>query len=127
MDIKTAGIAAMYSVPSSLSDRRRHGSSLWPTGRLDLPRFLVCTLIVSYPQPTSGIWHDPRSIVHVEMGIGGFIVTVFVLGFFMSLSRRPSTKHPVYYPKNVGAVGGLVGMIGGLGGFLPIVFGLLND
>ena len=38
-------------------------------------------------------------------------------------------KHiPVYYPGNVGAVGGLVGMIGGLGGFvLPLLFGMLND
>jgi NNP family nitrate/nitrite transporter-like MFS transporter len=54
---------------------------------------------------------------------------VFVLGFFMSLGKAAVYKHiPVYYPENVGAVGGLVGMIGGLGGFiLPIVFGLLND
>jgi NNP family nitrate/nitrite transporter-like MFS transporter len=38
-------------------------------------------------------------------------------------------KHiPVYYPNNVGAVGGLVGMIGGLGGFvLPIAFGAVID
>ncbi|HHB83534.1 MAG TPA: MFS transporter, partial [Devosia sp.] len=38
-------------------------------------------------------------------------------------------KHiPVYFPENVGAVGGLVGMIGGLGGFvLPISFGILLD
>jgi NNP family nitrate/nitrite transporter-like MFS transporter len=38
-------------------------------------------------------------------------------------------KHiPVYYPDDIGAVGGLVGMIGGLGGFvLPIAFGTMND
>jgi NNP family nitrate/nitrite transporter-like MFS transporter len=52
-----------------------------------------------------------------------------VLGFFMALGKAAVYKHiPVYYPKNVGAVGGLVGMIGGLGGFvLPIAFGALND
>jgi NNP family nitrate/nitrite transporter-like MFS transporter len=52
-----------------------------------------------------------------------------VLGFFMSLGKAAVYKHiPVYYPNNVGAVGGLVGMIGGLGGFvLPIAFGVLND
>jgi NNP family nitrate/nitrite transporter-like MFS transporter len=52
-----------------------------------------------------------------------------VLGFFMSLGKAAVFKHiPVYYPNNVGAVGGLVGMIGGLGGFvLPIAFGVLND
>jgi NNP family nitrate/nitrite transporter-like MFS transporter len=38
-------------------------------------------------------------------------------------------KHiPVYYPDNVGSVGGLVGMTGGLGGFvLPIAFGAMAD
>ena len=47
----------------------------------------------------------------------------------MALGKAAVYKHiPVYYPKNVGAVGGLVGMIGGLGGFvLPIAFGALND
>ena len=47
----------------------------------------------------------------------------------MSLGKAAVYKHiPVYYPQNVGAVGGLVGMIGGLGGFiLPIAFGALND
>ena len=54
---------------------------------------------------------------------------IFVLGFFMSLGKAAVYKHiPVYYPENVGAVGGLVGMIGGLGGFiLPLLFGVLND
>lgn len=34
----------------------------------------------------------------------------------------------IRYPKNVGAVGGRVGMIGGLGGFvLPIAFGALSE
>ena len=47
----------------------------------------------------------------------------------MSLGKAAVYKHiPVYYPDNVGAVGGVVGMIGGLGGFiLPICFGVMND
>ncbi len=47
----------------------------------------------------------------------------------MSLGKAAVYKHiPVYYPDNVGAVGGIVGLIGGLGGFiLPISFGALND
>ena len=70
-----------------------------------------------------------RSRFHLEMGVVPFTVIVFVLGFFMALGKAAVYKHiPVYYPKNVGAVGGLVGMIGGLGGFvLPIAFGALND
>src|SRR3569833_2385497 len=65
----------------------------------------------------------------MEMGVVPFTVTVFVLGCFMALGKAAVYKHiPVYYPKNVGSVGGLVGMIGGLGGFvLPLAFGALND
>src|SRR3546814_7680370 len=63
------------------------------------------------------------------MGLIPFVLTTFVLGFFMSLGKAAVYKHiPVYYPDNVGAVGGLVGLIGGLGGFvLPIAFGVMND
>src|SRR3546814_3609405 len=63
------------------------------------------------------------------MGLVPFVITVFVLGFFMSLGKAAVFKHiPVYYPHHVGAVGGLVGLVGGLGGFvLPIVFGAVSD
>lgn len=58
-----------------------------------------------------------------------FVAQTMVLGFAMSLGSAAVFKHvPAYYPRNVGAVGGLVGMIGGLGGFfLPIAFGVLLD
>ncbi len=63
------------------------------------------------------------------MGLPGFIVTIFILGFFMALGKAAVYKHiPFYYAENVGAVGGLVGLIGGLGGFfLPIAFGVALD
>jgi NNP family nitrate/nitrite transporter-like MFS transporter len=63
------------------------------------------------------------------MGLVPFVAVIFVLGFFMSLGKAAVYKHiPVYYPKHVGAVGGVVGLVGGLGGFvLPIVFGVMND
>jgi nitrate/nitrite transporter NarK len=82
--------------------------------------------MLSYPK-TEYLIHTIRGPVafHTEMGLVPFVVTVFILGFFMSLGKAAVYKHiPVYYPKHVGAVGGLVGMIGGLGGFvLPILFG----
>ena len=58
-----------------------------------------------------------------------FVTVTIVLGFFMSLGKAAVYKHiPVYYPDNVGSVGGIVGLIGGLGGFvLPITFGVMND
>jgi NNP family nitrate/nitrite transporter-like MFS transporter len=65
----------------------------------------------------------------LAMGLVPFALLTFVLGMFMSFGMAAVYKHiPVYYPDNVGSVGGLVGMIGGLGGFaLPIAFGAMAD
>ena len=66
---------------------------------------------------------------NITISLPIFVTLTVLLGFFMSLGKAAVYKHiPVYYPDNVGSVGGLVGMIGGLGGFiLPICFGLMND
>ena len=92
---------------------------------------VVCTFMLSYP-PTDYVVQGIDGPIAFSPGDGpraASSVMVFVLGFFMSLGKAAVYKHiPVYYPNNVGAVGGLVGMIGGLGGFvLPIAFGALND
>jgi NNP family nitrate/nitrite transporter-like MFS transporter len=135
VDIKTAGMAAaMFSLPASVF--RVYGGHLsdrYGARRVMYWTFLVsviCTFVLSYP-PTDYVVRGITGPIsfHMEMGVVPFTVTVFVLGFFMALGKAAVYKHiPVYYPKNVGSVGGLVGMIGGLGGFvLPIAFGLLND
>src|SRR5262249_49317079 len=135
VDIKTAGmVAAAFSFPASifraygghLSDRYGARTVMYWTFLVAV----VCTFVLSYP-PSDYIVrtiYGPRTF-HLEMGVVPFTVIVFVLGFFMALGKAAVYKHiPVYYPKNVGSVGGLVGMIGGLGGFvLPIAFGALND
>jgi NNP family nitrate/nitrite transporter-like MFS transporter len=134
-DITTAGmIAAAYSIPASifrvyggyLSDKVGARKVMYWT-------FIVCVVasfILSYP-PTNYVVEGIRGDIAFRLATGplAFLVITFVLGFFMSLGKAAVFKHiPIYYPKDVGAVGGLVGMIGGLGGFiLPIVFGLLND
>ena len=135
VDIETAGmLAAAFSFPASVF--RAYGGHLsdrYGARRVMYWTFLVavaCTFVLSYP-PTDYIVstvNGPRRF-HLEMGVAPFVVTVFVLGFFMALGKAAVYKHiPVYYPKHVGAVGGLVGMIGGLGGFvLPIAFGALLD
>jgi NNP family nitrate/nitrite transporter-like MFS transporter len=135
LDITTAGmIGAMYSIPASIF--RAYGGHLsdkYGARRIMYWTFLVsiaCTFVLSYP-PTQYVVEGIRGPVafSTRMGLIGFIVVAFVLGFFMSLGKAAVYKHiPVYYPDRVGAVGGIVGLVGGLGGFvLPIAFGLLND
>ncbi len=91
---------------------------------------LVLLFMLSYP-PTDYVimGKDGPIAFSTQMGQCPFVITLFVLGFFMSLGKAAVFKHiPVYYPNHVGAVGGLVGMIGGLGGFVPpISFGALLD
>ncbi len=135
LDITTAGaIGALYSIPASIF--RAYGGHLsdkYGARRIMYWTFLVsvaCTFVLSYP-PTQyvveGI-HGPVTF-STRMGLVGFVVVAFVLGFFMSLGKAAVYKHiPIYYPDRVGAVGGIVGLVGGLGGFvLPIAFGALND
>jgi NNP family nitrate/nitrite transporter-like MFS transporter len=135
LDIVTAGmVGAAYSIPASIF--RAYGGHLsdkFGARRVMYWTFLVsvvCTFILSYP-PTDYVVKGIRGPVSFSMSMGliGFMVATFTLGFFMSLGKAAVFKHiPVYYPDRVGAVGGIVGLVGGLGGFvLPIAFGALND
>ena len=118
-DVATAGmIGAAYSLPGSvfrawggsLSDKHGARAILYWTFGVSA----VATLLLALP---------------FGFGPEAFIAIVFVLGLFMALGKAAVFKHiPVYYPQNVGAVGGMVGMVGGLGGFvLPLLFGWLRD
>lgn len=134
-DIATAGmIGAAYSIPASvfrayggvLSDKIGARTVLYWTFAVSL----VCCAVLALPAAdyvVRGI-NGPINF-HFEIGWMAFVAVAFILGFFMAIGKAAVYKHiPVYYPGNVGAVGGLVGMIGGLGGFvLPIAFGALND
>ncbi|HJQ58056.1 MAG TPA: MFS transporter [Vineibacter sp.] len=135
LDITTAGmIGAAYSVPASLF--RIYGGVLsdkYGARRVMYWTFgvsVVACFLLSYP-PTQYIVKGITGPITftMEMGLIPFTIAVFVLGFFMSLGKAAVYKHiPVYYPKHVGAVGGVVGLVGGLGGFiLPIAFGVMND
>ena len=127
-------LGAAYSIPASLfravggvmSDKIGARRILYLTFGCSM----VLTFLLAYPD-TDYVVHGIRGPIvfstatHVVM----FTILTFALGFFMSLGKAAVYKHiPVYYPDNVGAVGGVVGLIGGLGGFiLPILFGMLND
>ncbi|WAJ28158.1 nitrate/nitrite transporter [Antarcticirhabdus aurantiaca] len=135
LSLTSAGmLAAFYSVPASLfriyggvlSDRYGARAVLYWTFAVGI----VATFMLSYP-PTTYIIEGIQGPIRfsTSMGLTPFLVIMFVLGFFMSLGKAAVFKHvPIYYPREVGAVSGLVGMIGGLGGFLlPIAFGVLED
>ena len=135
VDVTTAGMAAAaFSLSASLfraygghlSDRFGARAVMYWTFGFSL----IILFMLSYP-PTDYTIHGKQGPItfSTEMELWPFVITLFVLGFFMSLGKAAVFKHiPVYYPDHVGAVGGLVGMIGGLGGFvLPIVFGALLD
>lgn len=135
VDVRTAGMAAAaFSLSASLfraygghlSDRFGARAVMYWTFGFSL----VLLFMLSYPPATYTITGKNGPITfETAMGLWPFVITLFTLGFFMSLGKAAVFKHiPVYYPDHVGAVGGLVGMIGGLGGFiLPIVFGILLD
>lgn len=59
-----------------------------------------------------------------RVGVELFAVMVFVIGCAMGIGKAAVYKHiPEYFPRDVGAVGGLVGSLGALGGFvLPPLF-----
>lgn len=135
LTIVAAGIVtALYTIPASLfrilggwmSDRYGARRVMYWT----LIASVICTFLLSYP-PTDYLIHGVERDISFSftMNLPAFIALTMVLGFFMSLGKAAVFKHiPVYYPKHVGAVGGLVGMVGGLGGFLlPLTFGMLND
>ncbi|MCH8200261.1 MAG: MFS transporter, partial [Chloroflexi bacterium] len=135
LDIKTAGmLAAAYALPGSIF--RALGG--WLSDRFGARRVMYWTFAASVAATFMMSYPATEYIVQGIKGPIGFTIAtplpIFVgltifLGFFMSLGKAAVYKHiPVYYPDNVGSVGGLVGMIGGLGGFvLPIAFGVMND
>jgi MFS transporter, NNP family, nitrate/nitrite transporter len=65
-----------------------------------------------------------REVLPYELGVVPFTAAVFVIGIAMGVGKAAVYKHiPEYFPRDVGAVGGLVGLIGALGGFiLPPMF-----
>lgn len=133
--VGTAGmLATAFSLPGSvlravggwLSDRFGARTIMYWTFGVSI----AATFLLSYPT-THYIVQGIKGPVEftLAMGMVPFALLTFVLGMFMSFGMAAVYKHiPVYYPDNVGSVGGLVGMIGGLGGFaLPIAFGAMAD
>lgn len=63
-------------------------------------------------------------LLSFALGPALFTVLVVIVGVGMGIGKAAVYRYiPDYFPKDVGAVGGLVGMLGALGGFfLPLIF-----
>ncbi len=74
--------------------------------------------------PTSVAPSGQREVFAFSMNVVWFTFWVFIVGVCMGVGKAAVFKYiPEYFPKDVGAVGGLVGMLGALGGFfLPPMF-----
>lgn len=94
--------------------------------------------------PTFKSWHEPsvrvgdsvakrqviaKGITHIyfQANVWIFSALVLALGVALGIGMAGVYKYIAdYFPREIGAVGGLVGVIGGLGGFVgPLVFGYI--
>ena len=70
-----------------------------------------------------------KGTTHIYFQANIWIATflIFLAGIVWGIGKAAVYKHiPMYFPNDVGAVGGMVGMLGGLGGFFsPIIFGYM--
>ena len=94
------------------------GAMLLATGLLSIPNgHIVIHLPTKYE--ADGV----REVLHYTLTLWPFTAMVFLVGVAMGVGKAAVYKYiPEYFPKDVGAVGGLVGMLGALGGFflLPV-------
>lgn len=65
-----------------------------------------------------------RTLFAMDLGVRSFTALLVIVGVAMGIGKAAVYKYiPQYFPRDVGAVGGLVGLLGALGGFfLPPLF-----
>jgi NNP family nitrate/nitrite transporter-like MFS transporter len=95
------------------------GAMLFATWLLSMPDGHIALYLPTKYEP-DGV----RETMYYTMTLWPFTLLVFIVGIAMGVGKAAVYKHiPEYFPKDVGAVGGLVGLLGALGGFfLPPLF-----
>ena len=135
LDIRVAALlAACFSLPGgvlraiggALSDKYGAHSVTWWVMWVSW----ICLFLLSYPQTDFTVMtvNGPRSF-SIGLNVYTFTALMFVLGIAWAFGKASVFKYiSDDYPKNIGAISGIVGLAGGLGGFvLPIMFGALMD
>ena len=57
--------------------------------------------------------------IYFQANVWVFTALVFIIGIMMGIGKAAVYKHiPEYFPRDIGVVGGIVGVLGGLGGFI---------
>ena len=135
LDIRTAALlAACFSLPGGvlravggwMSDRWGAHSVTWWVMWVSW----VCLFLLSYPQTDLTITTATGPVTfHIGLNVYAFTALLFILGIAFAFGKASVFKYiSDDYPKNIGAISGIVGLAGGMGGFLlPIAFGALMD
>lgn len=126
MDLHDAALlTALFIFPASLlRPFGGHLSDKMGARRLMYASFgtmLIALLFLAAPfghivlQTQEGV----KNVLPYSLGVRPFTLLLFIVGCSMGIGKAAVFKHiPEYFPKDVGAVGGLVGTLGALGGFL---------
>ena len=135
LDIRVAALlAACFSLPGGvlraiggwLSDKYGAHSVTWWVMWVSW----ICLFLLSYPQTEFTILTvDGNRTFHFGLNVYAFTGLMFILGIAFAFGKASVFKYiSDDYPKNIGAISGIVGLAGGMGGFLlPIAFGALMD
>lgn len=135
LDIRVAALlAACFSLPGGvlraiggwLSDKYGAHSVTWWVMWVSW----ICLFLLSYPQTEFTILTvDGNKTFHIGLNVYAFTGLMFILGIAFAFGKASVFKYiSDDYPKNIGAISGIVGLAGGMGGFLlPIAFGALMD
>ncbi|HLD69022.1 MAG TPA: MFS transporter, partial [Pseudomonas sp.] len=134
-NLQTAALlAACFSLPGGvlravggwMSDRWGAQSVTWWVMWVSW----ICLFLLSYPQTELTIQTvtGPQTF-SIGLNAWAFTALLFVVGIAFAFGKASVFKYiSDDYPKNMGAISGIVGLAGGLGGFvLPILFGALVD